>query len=139
MQFIGGPKTLSQANIFLEDIISGYKDGLGIRAVIYKPTMELAGFAGLSINGLQFPEMKIAIHKIYQRKGLARESLNFCTSYAEKVLGLNILETYIKSDNKTAKKVLRKLNFKFKKIVFLKGKSLEMYAYTMEVPRLFGE
>ena len=129
MQSIGGPKTLTQANIFLEDIIKGYDGGLSIRAVIYKPTMEFAGFAGLSMHGFQFPEMKIAIHKRYQRKGIARASLKFCSYYAENVLGLNTLETHIKSDNKTAKKVFRKLQFKFKKIVFLKGKSLEMYTY----------
>jgi ribosomal-protein-alanine N-acetyltransferase len=131
MQFIGGPKTLSQANNLLEEIIKGYNDGLSVRAVIYKPTMEFAGFAGLSIHGFQFPEMKIAIHKKYQRKGLARASLKFCSGYAEKVLGSNTLEICLKSDNKTAKKALRKLNFKFSKIVFLKGKSMEMYTHTI--------
>jgi len=131
MQYIGGVKNISDAKLFLEQVLNSYQSGFGVKAVIYKPTMELAGYAGLSIHNTRDPDIKVVIHVKFQRKGLAKSTLMLCSSFAKETLKFKSLETYVKSENKPAKKALRKLNFKFKKIVFRKGKSEEMYLYSI--------
>jgi RimJ/RimL family protein N-acetyltransferase len=131
MQYIGGVKNSTDSRLFLDEILNEYQNGFGLKAVIYKPTMELAGYVGLSFHNTNDPEIKVVIHNKFQRKGLAKDTLKLCSSFAGDTLKFKSLETYIKSDNKPAKKALRKLNFKFKKIVYHKGKSQEMYTYSM--------
>lgn len=130
MKFLGGVKSLEDTARFLTDILSTYPRRYGLWAIIDRATMEFAGYAGLCMENSQIPELKIAIVRRFWRQGLAKESVKLCINYAARHLQTSTVEALLMPDNKPAKKVMRKAGFKFKKNIFIKGKSLEQYTYT---------
>jgi len=130
MKFLGGIKSLEDTKRFLTDILSNYPRRFGLWAIIDRATMEFAGYAGLYMENSQIPELKVAVVRRFWRQGLAKESVKLCINYAAQHLHTSTVEAFLMSENKTAKKLMRKVGFKFKKNIFVKGKSLEQYAYT---------
>ena len=129
MEFIGGIMSSDETKLYLSELIH-LKSSMNMYAVIYKPTMELAGLAGYLNSSGTYPEIHVAIMKSFQRKGLAKEAFTLCLDFATDVLNKASVAAYIKSENSIAKKVLRKMDFKFKKTEFVCGKSREMYVYS---------
>jgi len=130
MEYIGGAKSSSETRVYLTRLIEKSKPSAGMYALIYKPTMEFAGIAGFITNETSYLQLHVAIMKMFQRRGLAKEAFTLCLNYANDVLNETTVIVYIKSGNRIAKKVLRKMDFKFKKIDFMGGKSQEMYMRT---------
>lgn len=130
MEHIGGPMTSSETKSYLSELIQNEDNSEAMFALVYKPTMEFAGFAGFAHNGSPYPGIHVAIMKQFQRKGLAKEAFKFFTNYSRNVLNKTTVIAYIKSGNRTAKKVLRKMDFKFKKFEFKSGRSHELYEFS---------
>ena len=130
MQHIGGQMTPIETRSYLATLIQNRDITKEMFALIYKPTMKFAGIAGFTNKNNAYPEIQVAVLKKYQRKGLAKEAFAFCTNYATKVLNKNTVVVYLKSGNNIAKKVMRKVDFKFKKIEYKSGRSQEMYVFS---------
>lgn len=129
MEFIGGIMSLDETKLYLSKLIH-LNSSMNMYAVINKHTMEFAGLAGYVNSTDSYPEIHVAIIKSFQRKGLAKEAFALCLDFATDVLYKTSVSAYIKTGNNVAKKVLRKMEFKFKKTEFICGKSREMYVYS---------
>lgn len=130
MEFIGGTISPEETKIYLSKLIKLSGTSMNMYAIIYKPTMKFAGIAGFLSSTGAYPELHVVVMKSFQRKGLAKEAFALCLNFANDVLKKTTVAAYSKSGNRAAKKLLRKMEFKFKKTEFINGIPREMYVYS---------
>jgi len=129
MKYIGGPLSMDKTQDYLKKIISSSTKKGGWWALFERSTMEFAGFTGLVYDSVEdVAELHSVILPRFQRKGLAKQSLEICRIHGEKV-GITGLQAFVSSENQAARKLVRSAGMKFKKYIYRKGKPFELYSF----------
>lgn len=123
-RYIGdkGVRTIDEARIYLtEGAISSYKNsGYGLWLAKTKKNNTSIGMCGLKNRDvLEIPDLGYAFLKQYWSKGYATEAAPGVLTYAFEKLSLNRIAAITHPENKGSEKVLQKLGFQFKKLVYL--------------------
>jgi len=129
MKYWKGPLTREETIEYLENIIAyNHKKG-GWWAIMNRPTMEFAGYLGVEYSTMQnSAEVQIAVLPQFQMMGLAREALITCYGYCKKI-DINKVLVKFPSENQPAKNLAISAGMKFKKYIYKKGKTIELYSF----------
>ncbi len=130
IKFCGDSQSIRENKDCIRRILSSFMSITGLWALVYQPTMEFAGYAGLVSENQNMPEFQVAVFNKFHRKGLDSEALKMCMDHAARNLPSGTVEVYIRSEHKLTKRMIRKAGFKFTRNTFLKGKAHEIYVYT---------
>jgi RimJ/RimL family protein N-acetyltransferase len=91
--------------------------------------MEFAGYLGVEYDTRQnAAEVQIAVLPKFQKMGLAKEALITCNDYCRKI-DVNKVYAKFRSENQPAKNLAISAGMKFKKYIYKKGKTIELYTF----------
>lgn len=111
----------------------GYReDGFGLWAVLKKPSLEMIGQCGLTLQACeekQVLEVGYLFQRAYWHRGFAIEAARACRDYAFASLGAQEVYSIIRDTNLPSQKVARRNG------MVLRGRMLKQY-YNMEMPHL---
>jgi [ribosomal protein S5]-alanine N-acetyltransferase len=129
---IGGIKTRSQTQDFLNWIVSNYeKYGFGLYAVIERENQVLIGFCGLLVwffEEVQEIEMGYRFAKEHWGQGLGTEAATAVRDYAWQKLNLKRLICIIQPENTRSIRVAKKLGMEHERNMFFQGLNVGIYS-----------
>jgi [ribosomal protein S5]-alanine N-acetyltransferase len=129
---IGGIKTRSQTQDFLNWILSNYeKYGFGLYAVIERENQVLIGFCGLLVwffEEVQEIEMGYRFAKEHWGQGLGTEAATAVRDYAWQKLNLKRLICIIQPENTRSIRVAKKLGMEHERNMFFQGLNVGIYS-----------
>jgi len=125
-----GGKTLDEVRTGMEErMFRDYKEhGYGRWAMIFKPTGQLIGFAGLKyLPDLGEVDLGYRLMKAYWGQGLATEASKALLAYGFDVLRLPRIIGMADAENKASIRVLEKVGFRFEKLTTEKDYQIAWY------------
>ena len=126
-KYLGGPMAKEVIKDWFHNILSGiYKPGI-IWAVVDKDHMKFSGFVSLSYLDQELPEVSITMAQKLWGKEYALEAIRLCLHYSFEKFDTKGATANIQPDNREAKKLFHKLGFRFKRNIFIKGKTFDHY------------
>lgn len=128
-------RNLEQARDFIETRYrKSYADnGFGLYAVELKETGEPIGMCGLvKRDGLPDADIGFAFLPQFEKKGYAFESAGGVMKYGREVLGLNRVLAITARNNESSIKLLKKLGFKFDKLIKMPNETEEINLFVYE-------
>ena len=130
MTFMGGTLSRQQTQNHLQRLSTSKEvDSENWWMVCQKSTMKPIGFIWTMYDLIEKSvSLNIVIKPEFQKQGIASNALNALMQYAYENMDIRQFMIYVPSDHKPAKKLMRSLDMKFKKYLFRKGKSFELYS-----------
>jgi len=129
---IGGIKTRSQTQDFLNWILSNYeKYGFGLYAVTRRENQVLIGFCGLLVwffEEVQEIEMGYRFAKEHWGQGLGTEAATAVRDYAWHKLNMKRLICIIQPENTRSIRVAKKLGMEHERNMFFQGLNVGIYS-----------
>lgn len=127
-------RNLEQARDFIETRYrKGYaENGFGLYAVVLKETSETIGMCGLvKRDGLPDADIGFAFLPQFEKKGYAFESAEAVMKYGKDDLKLERVLAITSQNNESSIKLLKKLGFKFDKLITLPDdtEEINMFVY----------
>ena len=135
MSFMGGSLTREQTRSYIQR----FSTSEGIHSenwwiICQKSAMGFVGFIWSLYDSIEKSvSLSIVIKPEFQRQSIESNVLKAWMQYAYEKLGNCQFQIYIPSDHKPSKKIIRSLDMKFKKTLFRKGKSFDLYSKSLMI------
>lgn len=128
-------RNLEQAREFIETRYrKSYADnGFGLYAVVLKETSETIGMCGfVKRDGLPDADIGFAFLPQFEKKGYAFESAEAVMEYGKNNLNLERVLAITSQDNESSMKLLKKIGFKFDRLITLPNDTEEINMFVYE-------
>lgn len=129
-------RNLEQSREFIETRYrKSYADnGFGLYAVVLKETGETIGMCGLvKRDGLPDADIGFAFLPQFEKKGYAFESAEAVMKHGREILKLGRVLAITSQNNESSMKLLKKLGFKFDKLITLPNDTEEINMFVSDL------
>lgn len=132
-------RTLADASEFIENRFrQSYREhGFGLYAVELKENKKPIGICGfVKRDSLPEADIGFAFLPQFEKKGYAFESAAAVMKYGRDVLGLKRVLAITSQDNESSGKLLKKINFKFERLIKLPHADDELKLFSSEARQI---